>query len=44
VLEGAVSGSFPELSPRSGKELKEGSKEEKEGGRGIEDTTQAGVK
>jgi len=38
VLEAAVSGSFLELSPRSGKELKEGGKEEKEGGTGIEDT------
>jgi hypothetical protein len=36
VLEDAVSDTFFELSPRSGKELKEGGKEEKEGGTGIE--------
>jgi hypothetical protein len=38
ALEAAVSEPFLELSPRSGKELKEGGKEEKEGGTGIENT------
>jgi hypothetical protein len=41
VLEAAVSASFLELSPRFGKELKEGGKEEKEGGIGIEDTQES---
>jgi len=35
VLEASTFGGFLELSPRSGKELKEGGKEEKEGGTGI---------
>jgi hypothetical protein len=43
VLEAAISGYFLELSPRSGKELKEGGKEEKEGGTGIEDTRRGQV-
>jgi len=38
-MEGSVSKSFLELPPRSGNELNEGGKEEKEGGTGIGDKT-----
>ena len=38
-MEGSVSKSILELPPRSGNELNEGGKEEKEGGTGIGDKT-----